>query len=91
MAGRGGTQAWLGLANRHDLEEPSMQQPSRTSSRGLSGIQHLLLSAAGWHVSSSLESFQRSALPLRQCSRPCSSSGQHSESSVLPLQAVQQQ
>lgn len=47
MAGRGGTQAWLGLANRHDLEEPSMQQPGRTSSRGLSGIQHLLLVRLG--------------------------------------------
>ena len=39
----------LDLAHRHDLGEPGMQQPSRTSSKGLAvpGTQHLLLCAAG--------------------------------------------
>ena len=30
-----GTQAWSDMACRHDWEEPGMQQPSRTGSKGL--------------------------------------------------------
>ena len=54
MDGRPQWHSWVGSAYRYDAEEPGMQQESRASSKGLAvpGTQHLLLSAAGWHVSS---------------------------------------